>query len=117
MFSSLQPIVIIFQSAIIEGGRRFWRWGAKGGSPSAYKSPRQGVGAFHYAVSTCTGLSARPIYLIISLENCTILLFFPPTRSVTPCHVCILRFRGGSVHLRGIELVTGDFKKINCSQV
>lgn len=113
-------VVIIFQAAVRGALGRAGVGEQRRVSPSAksvYKSPRQGLSAFHYPLSTSTGLSARPIYLIISLENCTVLLFPLPTRSATPWHACILRFGGGSVHLRGIELVTADFKKINRSQV
>lgn len=47
-----------------------------------HKSPSQGLSAFHYSPYTFTGLSARPIYLIIPLENCSILLFCCPSACV-----------------------------------
>lgn len=45
--------------------------------------------------------------------------FLLPTRlRVYGVRICVyLCVSGGSVHLRGIELVTADFKKINHSQV
>lgn len=60
--------------------------------------------------------------LFISLFLWKIALFcfsaaHPPARiwRVSVCvYLCVI---GGSVHLRGIELVTADFKKINHSQV
>lgn len=112
-------VAIIFQAAV---GRMLGRacvGEQRRVSPSAksvHKSPRQGLSTFHYPPSTFTGLSAWPIYLIISLENCSVLLFCcPPACEYMAC--VYLRFSGGSVHLRGIELVTADFKKINRSQV
>lgn len=118
-FLLLLEVPIIFQAAVGRmlgraciGEQRRVSLSAK----SVHKSPRQGLSAFHYPPSTFTGLSAWPIYLIISLENCSVLLFCcPPACEYMAC--VYLRFSGGFVHLRGIELVTADFKKINHSQV
>lgn len=87
-------VVIIFQAAVVRtlgsaGVQMHCR--VSSSANSVHKSPSQGLSAFHYSPYTFTGLSAWPIYLIIPLENCSVLLFCcPPACVYMACvYVCI----------------------------
>lgn len=78
-------VAIIFQAAVVRmlgstGVQKHSR--VSSCANGVHKSPSQGLSAFHYSPCTFTGLSARPIYLIIPLENCSILLFCCPSACV-----------------------------------
>lgn len=89
-----KKVVIIFQAAVVRtlgsaGVQKHSR--VSSSANSVHKSPSQGLSAFHYSPYTFTGLSAWPIYLIIPLENCSVLLFCcPPACVYMACvYVCI----------------------------